>query len=277
MDISSAEKSPVPRRRDYVAFDLEIARIIPDGVDDWDPYRPFGITCAATMGKDGVPRLWHGSTPEGGLADRMSAEEVCELVKFLADQVEAGKTILTWNGAGFDFSVLAEESGMHEDCRRLASRHVDMMFHFFCLKGFAIGLDKAAKGMALKGKMPGIDGALAPRLWQEGKRQEVLQYVAQDVISTMGVCKAVESKKMLQWTTSKGTSQILPFTKGWLLVEEAACLPAPDTTWMRNPWPRSKFTGWMEAKKPEPEEEPVPPAEASGDVPEVPAPPASPA
>jgi hypothetical protein len=270
MDISSAEKSPVPpRRRDYVAFDLEIARIIPDGVDDWDAYRPFGITCAATVGKDGVPRLWHGSTPEGGLADRMSAEEVCELVTFLADEVEAGKTILTWNGAGFDFSVLAEESGMHEACSRLASRHVDMMFHFFCLKGFAIGLDKAAKGMALKGKMPGIDGALAPRLWQEGQRQQVLDYVAQDVISTMGVCKAVERKKLLQWTTSKGTSQILPFSKGWLLVEEAASLPPPDTTWMRNPWPRSKFTRWMEAKKPE--------QEAAGDLPEPPAAPASPA
>jgi hypothetical protein len=260
MDISGAEKSPIKKRRRYVAFDLEIAALIPDGVDDWSPYRPFGITCAATLGSDGVPRVWHGATPEGHLAERMSREEAVELVEYLQEEVEEGKTILTWNGAGFDFSVLAEESGMEDACRLLATRHVDMMFHFFCLKGFAIGLDKAAKGMALRGKMPGIDGAKAPHLWQEGKRQEVLDYVSQDVIATMGVCRAVENRGALQWVTSKGTSQILPFARGWLTVEDAARLPLPDTAWMRNAWPRSKFIGWLEKKAEEEAraQEPVP-------------------
>ncbi len=175
----------------------------------------------------------------------MNREEAAALVDFLDCEVQAGKTLLTWNGAGFDFDVLAEESGLTATCRRLAAGHVDMMFHFFCLKGFALGLDKAAQGMALAGKIKGMDGTKAPQYWQQGRYQEVLDYVCQDVIATMQVCRAVERARSLRWLTSRGTSQILPFPKGWLTVEEAAALPLPDTSWMRNPWPRSKFTGWL--------------------------------
>src|SRR5574338_1487953 len=97
--------------RRYLAFDLEIARVIPDGVEDWSRFRPFGITCAATVEIEGTPKIWHGHTPDGGIAAQMSREEAAELVAYLEAEVAAGKTLLTWNGAGFDFSVLAEESG----------------------------------------------------------------------------------------------------------------------------------------------------------------------
>ena len=67
--------------------------------------------------------------------------EVGSLVDYLACQVVAGYTILTWNGLSFDFNVLAEESGMHDECAELALNHVDMMFHIFCLRGHYLGLD----------------------------------------------------------------------------------------------------------------------------------------
>ena len=242
---SAVESPSLSVPRDYLAFDLEIARVIPDGVDDWKAWRPFGVTCAAIVGEDGQPFVWHGHTPEGEIADQMSREDLVALVEFLEMEAASGKTILTWNGAGFDFDVLAEESDMREACKRIAAAHVDMMFHFFCLKGFGLGLEKAAQGMALPGKLKGMDGSKAPIYWKEGRRQEVLDYVCQDVITTYLVCMAVERSRALRWTTSRGTSQILPMPKGWLTVEEAARLPLPDTTWMRNPWPRSKFTGWM--------------------------------
>ncbi len=232
--------------RDYLAFDLEIARLIPEGMDDWKTFRPFGISCAAVMDRTGAPKLWHGHTLQGVPAERMSRDEVSALVGYLDAEVRSGKTILTWNGAGFDFDVLAEESGMLQVCRRIAVSHVDMMFHFFCVKGFAIGLDKAAQGMSLAGKLKGMDGSKAPIFWQQKRYQEVLDYVCQDVATTLQVCLAVEKARSLRWVTSRGTSQILPFPKGWLSVETAASLPLPDTSWMRSPWPRSKFTRWME-------------------------------
>ena len=231
--------------RDYLAFDIEIAKPIPEGTEDWDLHRPFGISCAAVVGTDGAPRIFHGAGASGGMADRMSKDEASELVRFLVTEAESGKTILTWNGAGFDFHVLAEESGMEGLCRQLALDHVDMMFHFFCLKGFALGLDKAARGMGLAGKTAGMTGALAPIYWQQGRRQEVLDYVQQDVTTTLQVCGAVERMKSLYWWTDRGNQQSVPMPRGWLTVAEAQKLPLPDTSWMRTPWPRTKFTGWM--------------------------------
>ena len=50
---------------------------------------------------------------------------------------------------GFDLDVVAEESGMFQECRRMARNHVDMMFHLLCLLGYGVSLDSAAKGMGL--------------------------------------------------------------------------------------------------------------------------------
>ena len=109
--------------RRYLAFDVETARL-PEG--DWRSCRPLGISCAATLPGDGrEPTLWHGGTDRARPADRMSREETAALVRCLSEQVEHGYTLLTWNGVGFDLDVLAEESGMLAECKRLALAHVE--------------------------------------------------------------------------------------------------------------------------------------------------------
>src|SRR5262245_54052542 len=131
--------------RKYMAFDIETAADIP-GPDfsNWRAHRPIGITCAATFSSDlEEPVIWHGKTSEGKPAPRMAREEARKLVAELVSRDAAGYTIVTWNGLGFDFDVLAEESGAGDACRELAHAHVDMMFHLFCAKGFPVGLDKA--------------------------------------------------------------------------------------------------------------------------------------
>ena len=40
----------------------------------------------------------------------MSREETAGLVRYLSEKVTQGYTIVTWNGVGFDFDVLAEEA-----------------------------------------------------------------------------------------------------------------------------------------------------------------------
>lgn len=232
---------------EYIAFDLEIANPFPDGVDDWRPYRPFGISCAASLTSAGESRVWHGAPDAAGTpGDRMSRDEVSALIRHLEEAVAAGATLLTWNGAGFDIDVLAEESGLGHRCRDLALGHVDMMFHFFCLQGYALSLDRAARGMGLTGKTPGMNGALAPRYWAEGRRSEVLDYVRQDVRTTLDLALAVEQRRALTWIDTKGRAQRLPVPHGWLTVRRAMALPLPDVRWMRNPWPRRRFTGWMD-------------------------------
>jgi hypothetical protein len=231
--------------RTYLAFDIEIANELPDFTEDWKSYRPLGISCAATLEGDGKPALWHGRTSDSEIANQMSQGEVIKLVQYLEEAAKSGYTIVTWNGLGFDFDVLGEESGMVETCKSLAMDHVDMMFHVFCLKGYGLSLDKAAKGMGLAGKPPGMDGSLAPKYWQEGRKKEVLDYVVQDVKTTLDLALAVERQRRLVWTSNRGYPQKMPLPRGWLPVRDAMQLPLPDTSWMRDPWSREKFTGWL--------------------------------
>jgi hypothetical protein len=229
--------------RRYLALDIETAKL-PDG--DWRSCRPLGISCAATFLADSrEPVLWHGGDRTHP-ANRMSREETAELVGYLTTQVEQGRTVVTWNGVGFDFDVLAEESGLLETCRVLALGHVDMMFHVLCRLGHGVSLDAAARGMGLDGKPKGMNGKLAPALWAEEKREEVLRYVGQDVRTTLELARVCESRGELRWVARSGKVRCMTLGEGWLTVEVALRLPLPDTSWMDEPWPRERFTGWTD-------------------------------
>lgn len=232
----------------YIGFDHEIAKDIGSDFSQWRSHRPLGITCAALYLEGEKPMLWHDTDPQGNPASKMSREYACRLVSELMDWTEKGYQIFTWNGLGFDFDVLAEESDMWDECRHLALTHVDMMFHFFCLKGFPLKLDKAAKGMRLSGKLAGMTGEQAPILWKQGQYDRVLEYVAQDSRTTVEVARAVEKKRYLAWTSNTGNPQRVDFHNGWLTVEQARELPLPDTSWMRNPISRNQFLAWTNKK-----------------------------
>lgn len=228
-----------------IAFDIEIAKELPDDFNDFKTYRPLGISCAAALTDENELTQWYGGKEEGKFADRMTAAEVIEMIEYLWDKNRAGYQIYTWNGLGFDFDILFEESGGDERCKRMARTHVDMMFHFFCIKGYAISLDKAATGMGLEGKIEGMDGALAPKMWKQGNHEQVLGYVAQDVRAALGIAQQCQQRKHVRWISNRGREQKCPLPNGWLPVEQALKLPEPDTSWMSTPWPRTKFTGWL--------------------------------
>ncbi len=229
--------------RKYLAFDIETAKL-PEG--DWRSCRPLGISCAATLLADSdQPKLWHGGNDRARPADRMSREEAAELVRYLVERTKQGCTVVTWNGVGFDLDVLAEESGLLETCRTLALAHVDMMFHVLCKLGYGVSLDAAARGMGVDGKPEGMNGKLAPSLWAEGKREEVLRYVGQDVRTTLALATVCESCGVFRWVARSGRLRTMSLSQGWLAVEEALELPLPDTSWMDEPWSRTKFTAWM--------------------------------
>ena len=232
--------------RRYLAFDIETAKVQSADEHNWKVQRPLGISCAATLAAGtGEPVLWHGVTKSNRPASRMCQREAAKLVEYLANQVRHGYTIVTWNGVGFDFDILAEESGMLDECRRLARDHVDMMFHVVCQLGFGVSLDSAARGMGLSGKRHGLCGAVAPRLWAEGRRQEVLEYVAQDVRITLELAKTCETCRRFRWVTRGGSRREMPLPRGWRSVSLATRLPEPDTKWMGNQWSRKTFTAWL--------------------------------
>lgn len=232
--------------RKYVAFDIETAKDVPGTDFNWRPHRPLGIACAAVLPCDArEPMIWHGKNADGTPASHMSPEEARGLVTHLVTMVSGGYTVLTWNGLGFDFDILSEESSAFEQCKDLATNHVDMMFHVFCDRGFPVALDKAAQALGIQGKPAGMSGILAPRLWAQGRHQEVLDYVAQDVRMSLEVALTCQQKRRFQWLTRKGSISSMDLSRGWLAVKDALRLPEPDTSWMDSPIPRRQFTQWM--------------------------------
>jgi hypothetical protein len=241
-----APQSNLPPRK-YLAFDIETAKELPGDFSLWRNHRPLGICCAATCASDEeTPKLWHSKTSSGAPANKMSETDARELVDYLrAMMMEQGYTILTWNGASFDFDVLAEESGAREPCRACVHDHVDMMFHVMCLLGYPISLEKVAQGLGLSGKTAGMSGMEAPMMWAKGDYEKVLAYVAQDVRLALQIALECERRKAFSWITQKGTRKTESLPGGWKTVREALKLPLPDTSWMSKPLVREDFIAWM--------------------------------
>ena len=227
-----------------VGFDLETAKHFPEG-SDWRDHRPLGITCAAIWQGEERSDVWYSKDAEGRPLDRMTKEAAAALVKRLVALTEMGYTLVTWNGLGFDFDVLAEESGRLDDCVRLAKEHVDMMVHLFCVKGYPVGLAAAAEYVGIAGKFEGMAGVDAVQLWAGGEHDKVLKYVRQDARVTAMLARAAEDVGELGWISRAGRKQELRLPYGWLSVKDALALPEPDTSWMTDPIPRDSFTGWI--------------------------------
>lgn len=235
------------------AFDLETAKVIAEGEDDWSRVPDLGISCAAlaTLGPSGDDvRLWEG-------VPRLDRAAASGLVDDLSAVAASGATIVTWNGCGFDFRVLAEASGRVADCARLALDHVDLMLMVTFEKGWLLGLQKALVGAGLTGKrrevrlrdgrvVPDMDGSRAPALWAAGEREAVLDYLAEDVRQLRLLADAVVRRRRIAWTSDRGKPQSVRVPR-LLTVRECFALPVPDTSWMSKPPRRERFVDWMPA------------------------------
>jgi len=236
--------------RKYLAFDIETAKDVPGTELNWQPHRPLGITCAAALPADAQePTVWHGRNAEGTAAKQMAKCEVRQVVNKLVEWAAQGYTLLSWNGLGFDFDVLAEESDSFEECRNLVMNHVDMMFHVFCDRGFPVGMDKAAQALRIPGKPAGMSGELAPQLWAQGRCQDVINYVCGDVRMSLQIAQACEKMRSFQWITRRGSISSMDLRRGWLTVKDALRLPTLNTSWMDDPISRGRFTQWLDKQQ----------------------------
>ena len=227
----------------FAAIDIETVTEFPLG-DDWRAHRPLGIACVAVC-HGGTTTTFHSRDAQGNIAERMTPEDVQTVVRHLTEMRQKGTKLVTWNGTGFDFPVMADESGMMDEVQDLARTSIDMMFHLHCIKGHPAGLDAAAEGSGTARKTPEISGKNAPVLWREGKKNDVIAYCAQDAYVTWDLAQTAQRLGFMRWMSRSGRTQMLILPRGWLTVEEAGQLPLPDTSWMTDPIPREKFDGWL--------------------------------
>lgn len=222
----------------FIGFDLEIAKIAEGS--DWAKHRPFGITCASAVADDLVLH-WEAKNGDE-FTPQMTQAQCQEMVMALEQLTHDGYSIVTWNGLRFDFDVLQEESGL--DTSQLAMGHIDIMFQFFCMTGFPVGMDTVAKTMGLHGKTEGMSGSIAPEMWTINPML-VIGYVIQDGRTTLEVANLIEKAKRIAWTTKKGKFKTQEFPQGLLSVRDCLSFPLPDQTWMKKPMTRESYMEWM--------------------------------
>jgi len=239
------------------AFDIEISKVIPEGETDWKAHRPLGISCAAIARSDGpgqpiTYRMEFGhSASHGG----MEKHHCRSFVRYLQWLVWEGYTLVGWNSLGFDFDVLAEESGMYKKCAKLAMKHVDIMFLVVAIRGHFLGLNTAAIGMGIDGKLKqvelstgevldGMSGIHAPELWARREYLAVMEYLKEDVRVTLELAQAIGERGQLAWVSRSGRENVIDEFK-LLTVQEGRRLPYPDTTWMEDPPTREGMLAWI--------------------------------
>lgn len=274
----------------FLSFDIETAGKAPPS--HTDSYQ-IGVTVAATAMYDGPggPKtyLWHGpgvfdwTQNKQVYAPRMEPGEIAELLAYLWSARQSGAQIVTINGTGFDYRVLAEESRspeMHRLAAELALDSIDPPFQFFCEEGWMIGMAKMAAYLGLS-KTEGMDGVAAIDAWVSGDPEQqgsVLEYVEQDALVTGEIYREALKNGHVGWVASTGNKKTwLPrwridgeivtppgpwdqaarkqyfdrvttgVSRRLLTARECLALPVPSPPdWLKDPWPREKFAGWLE-------------------------------
>ena len=232
------------------AFDLEIASVLPVTDREWSKQAGLGISCAAVAGDEfKVIRVWQDNP-------RLGPIDSADLVHRLKELSDQGYQLITWNGCSFDFRVLAEESGLSQECGDLALNHVDLMMMVTFSKGWYLSLQSALEGAGLAGKLKTVrltDGSLvtdmeaskAPTLWAAGEYAAVLEYLKSDVVQLLELALSAEDQGIIRWTSRTGKPQEVRFPS-LLTVSECFAIPEPDTSWMSDPPKRQQFVDWID-------------------------------
>lgn len=260
----------------YVSWDIETAELLPRAEFN----ARSRISCAATHSPLYGFREWASDDGAGGYEKFMTTKRADTMLKYMSDAQEVGHKILTWNGMGFDFPVLASlvSPDKRKQVMQLALDSTDVMLAFVCDMGYRLSLAAAAKGSKVGGKTAGMKGDLAPLLWSgwEGDRSEddlevkhdrkrrvealgfepgsieaqqyVLEYVVRDVVMLSEVYDEIVEHGRLRWTSKKGNPMNW-FFKAVLPVHGAIRSPLPDVAWQAryggDPTKRSDWYTWI--------------------------------
>lgn len=230
-----------------LAFDLEVASWPESG--DWDGKAPLGITCAAVAWElkgEVNTKTW------GAKGVKMTPNEIDHMINELTLYNLMYGPFYTWNGAAFDFKVLAVELPKKaKQLAKFALEHYDGMLMITAKYGHFLGLDKAAKGAGVGGKMKSVtlnsgsiltemSGAAAPELWVAGEREAVLAYLRQDVITSLGVGLFQQATNSTVWISKRRIERQIDFVLVKDLPEEPPDLPK----WVQEPKSKSELVAW---------------------------------
>lgn len=228
-----------------LSFDIEISDVfeLKKG-EDMEKYAPFHISVAATGVHDGEERLWFSKDEEEKPRLNLTKKDAIMLLEYLDEKQRNGFMICAWNGLGFDLKWIGHAANNMGLAAKVALKSYDPMFQFFNQAGFPVSLEKVAEGMGISQKKL-MNGADAPKQWQAGNHQAVMDYCLGDCQMTNLIVCAIQKEQQIRWVTKDGyvSSRPIPRLKS---VEEVIQDPEPDQSWMDKPIPKIKFYEWIQ-------------------------------
>jgi hypothetical protein len=229
-----------------LSFDIELSDVfdLKPG-EDLEKYAPFNISVASTAIDGGEERLWFSTGPDGEPSTNMAPEIALRLLEYLQEKQRQGYMVCAWNGLGFDLRWIGHVAGGRDLAAEVALASFDPMFQFFNQRGFPVGLASVAQAMGTPAKTL-MTGAEAPRHWQDGNHELVMEYVMDDARMTNAIVRQILEKKELRWVTKKGSVSREPMAV-LKPVHQVLRDPKPDQSWMADPLPREKFHSWIPA------------------------------
>ena len=220
------------------------------------------LLCAATARSD---------SPEAEPVVAVFTEEshgeqfAAKFCAHLLDMATAGYRVCSWNGAAFDFAVLAKlVPGMADTLIALCVDHHDPCVIIHCTLGYPVKLDSCARYMLGETKkhevvlsdgetvINDMGGAMAETYWDAGETDAVIEYLRGDVLLTLKVMRLIVKNRAIQWFSKNGKPMAVKaaYPAGdYYRLDDALRLPRPDVNWMdpkqREGLARETFWGWM--------------------------------
>lgn len=178
-----------------------------------------------------------------------------EMIERLLEMQSYGATIVGFNSTSFDYRILAKETGMYEQAEIAALNSVDIMLEFFFRNGYMISLDKILSRYNITqkkktattstGRVVDVGGAEVNQLWDEKEYNTVIEYLKNDVVSTLELIENIIADDMILYSTSSGKQKELPLNGGIRTVRNLWKIPKPSVSWIKNPVSREHFFDWM--------------------------------
>lgn len=199
------------------------------------------ITCGVILDSNGNSKWYHS-----GYGKTMSPN----IGQKLLDALEAAETVVSFNGAQFDFRKLFDLT-QDDRAKVLARTHVDVLVLFAAQKGYFSSLASFAEGTFPGTCSKSNTGEWAAQAWEtDGK--SVLEYCEQDTVVLKNVYEYLQSRGGLKRVTNSGkvTSWVAGIRPDSAKKSVDTCLSEyretpPDVSWMTDPPDISNVLSWV--------------------------------
>jgi hypothetical protein len=227
-----------------LSFDIEIADIFElKPHEDIEKYAPFHISVAATAIYQGDEKIWHSADSQNKPLLQMTQTTANDLLAYLKAKQDEGCCVCAWNGLKFDLQWIGYNAKNMQLASEIALHLYDPMFQFFNQRGFPVGLASVAKAMGIK-QSKLMNSEDAPKQWQAGNYQKVMDYVLGDCQMTNLIANEIIKRKEIAWVTQKNEIKTERISR-LKTVAEILKEPEPDQSWMKTKLLRKSFYQWF--------------------------------